>query len=99
MNGFRIVDEGADGWNFNFRVFEGGDPAGTPIAVSITPEAAVRVEQLVSRHFEDGSTYWQVLAEDLLAAYLWREQRRPESPMVIRDVSAADLRAAAFWPE
>ncbi|MEO8678828.1 MAG: response regulator [Vicinamibacterales bacterium] len=98
MNGFRIVHEGSSGQDYHFRVFEGAGETGTPVVVTITADAAASVESLLKRRFEPGSGYWQVLAEDLLAAHLWREQRLPVEPLVIRQLSAVDLEAAAFWP-
>jgi len=98
MNGFRIVHEGSSDQTYNFRVFEGAVETGTPVVVTITPEAAATVEKLLDRRFESGSGYWEVLAEDLLAAHLWREQRLPEGPLVIHHLSETDLAAAAFWP-
>jgi DNA-binding NtrC family response regulator len=98
MNGFRIVHAGSSDRTYTFRVFEGAAKSGAPVVVTITDEAAAAVERLLNRQFAPGSGYWEVLAEDLLAAYLWREQRLPVEPLVIRDVSEADLKAAAFWP-
>ena len=100
MNGFRIVHEASDPGQVEhrFRVFAGAGGAGSEVLVQITPEARAKVEQLVSRHFEPASLYWQVLAENYLAAFLWNDQHIPQKPIVLRDVTAEDLDAANFWP-
>lgn len=100
MNGFRIVHEESDASQgiHRYKVFAGDSEAGTPVVVQISKEAMANVERMVGRRFDHTSGYWEVLAEDYLAAYLWNDQHVPTQPLVLREVTADDLNNANFWP-
>jgi CheY-like chemotaxis protein len=100
MNGFRIVHEESDAAQgiHRFKVFAGASEAGTPVVVQITKDAMANVERMVGRRFDQASGYWEVLAEDYLAAFLWNDQHIPAKPIVLREVTADDLNDANFWP-
>jgi CheY-like chemotaxis protein len=100
MNGFRIVHEESDAPQgiHRFKVFAGASEAGTPVVVQITKEAMANVERMVGRRFDQASGYWEVLAEDYLASFLWNDQHIPTKPIVLREVTADDLNNANFWP-
>ncbi len=103
MNGFRFVYEPSfyrEG-RYTFRVFSGADIGhGAPVAIAIDPVAIARVERITGRHLPASSSFWQVQAENLLAAYLWTEQRIPELDVLrVLDVSRDDLASAASWKD
>ncbi len=103
MNGFRFVYEpsATHGDRYTFRVFSGADIGhGAAVTIAIDPDAIARVERITGRQLPASSSFWQVQAENLLAAYLWTEQRIPE-PDVLRvlDVSRDDMMSAAAWKE
>ena len=103
MNGFRFVDEPSatrEG-RYTFRVFFGADIGhGATVTITIDPTAVARVERLTGRHLPASSSFWQVQAENLLAAFLWTEQRVPD-PDVLRvlDISRDDIDIAAAWKD
>jgi CheY-like chemotaxis protein len=103
MNGFRFVYEpsASGGGAYHFRVFSGADLGlGAPVTIAIDEEAIARVERIAGRRLEATSSFWQVQAENLLAAYLWTEQRIPEPDTLrVRDVSRDDFASAATWKE
>jgi len=101
MNGFRIRHEAPvpGGQSHHFRVFSGDDTAGVPVTVDIAPDAVSRLESLTLRRFDPLCSFWEVQAENLLAAYLWSEQRVPAHPLVVRDVSRNDIDEAVAWPQ
>jgi DNA-binding response OmpR family regulator len=101
MNGFRIRHEAPEPGSraHRFRVFAGDTGEGTPVSVEIAPEAITRLESLTLRRFEPLCSFWEVQAENLLAAYLWSEQRVPTQPLVVRDVSRNDVDEAVAWPK
>lgn len=103
MNGFRFVYEpsAAREGRYTFRVFFGAAIGhGATVTITIDPTAVARVERLTGRHLPASSSFWQVQAENLLAAFLWTEQRVPE-PDVLRvlDISRDDIDIAAAWKD
>jgi CheY-like chemotaxis protein len=100
MNGFRIVHDESDAalGRYRFTVFKGDSNAGTPVEVQITGEAMAEVERLVRQTFDRDSGMWEVLAEDYLATFLWNDQHIPTRPIVLREITADELKAANFWP-
>jgi DNA-binding response OmpR family regulator len=103
MNGFRFVSDtpSASEGRYRFRVFTGADIGhGAIVTIRIDPTAVARVERISGRHLPASSSFWQVQAENLLAAYLWTEQRIPEPDvLLVRDASREDMDAAASWTE
>lgn len=103
MNGFSFVRESLAGPNgsYRFRVFAGDDlGAGAVVTIAIDPSAIARVVRLTGRELPTGSSFWQVQAENLLAAYLWTEQHIPDEDVLrVLDVSRDDLASAANWRE
>lgn len=103
MNGFRFVNDRSieSEGRYQFRVFAGDDVGhGAMVSITIDPAAVARVERISGRHLPASSSFWQVQAENLLAAYLWTEQRIPEPDVLrVRDVSREDMDAAATWAE
>ncbi len=101
MNGFRIRHElpepGSEA--HHFRVFAGDAADGAAVTVAIAPEAVSRLESLTGRRFPPLCSFWEVQAENLLAAHLWSEQRVPAHPLVVRDVSRNDVDEAVAWPK
>lgn len=103
MNGFRFVYESSasrDG-RYVFRVFAGADTGhGAEVTIAVDPAAIARVARITGRELPPTSSFWQVQAENLLAAYLWTEQRIPEPNLLrVLDVSRDDLASAAAWNE
>lgn len=100
MNGFRIVRAKSDPGpgHYSFHVFQGAADAGKLVEVQVTREAMAEVERLIGRSYRADSPHWEVLAEDFLAAFLWNDQHIPERPLVLKDITADDLKAISFWP-
>ncbi|MEO8678830.1 MAG: response regulator [Vicinamibacterales bacterium] len=100
MNGFRIVHQESDNsqGRHRFLVFAGDADAGTQVVVEVSKDAMAKVERMVGRRFDQASGYWEVLAEDYLAAYLWNDQHIPSQPLLLKEVTADDLNNANFWP-
>lgn len=103
MNGFSFVYEPSTSspGRYRFRVFTGADVGhGAEVTVAIDDEAIARVERLTGRRLDASSSFWLVQAENLLAAYLWTEQRIPElDTLRVLDVSRDDLASAAGWTQ
>lgn len=102
MNGFHFVSERTGAVDrYTFRIFAGDDLGhGALVSVAIDPAAVARVERITGRRLPASSSFWQVQAENLLAAYLWTEQRVPEPDSLrVRDVSRDEMASAAAWAE
>ena len=101
LNGFHIVRVKAPGDvespDHLFEVTHFPDGNRMRVTVRIDPEAVARVSRLTRRQHKPGGGFWREQAERRLSAHLWSEDRMPDGPLTVNDVSREDLDIAAAW--
>jgi DNA-binding response OmpR family regulator len=101
LNGFHVVRTGIPhdpaSADHGFEVTHFPDGARSQVTVSIDPEAVARVTRLTRRTLPPGGRFWSEQAERRLSSYLWTEDRVPDGPLRVEDVSREDIDIAATW--